>query len=362
MRKELFKIAPSLLSLAATAGLFTAPPLFAVLPSGGDYQLESSVVDNGGGERMTGGDYLATGSLAQAHMPANTGSSSGGEYSNRLGFYNPPHFTYQNGLTTVLPMSSDAQLSFPPGSIDKESFDITINKDPVGNPLVVDPSKVSEAIQRLVHNEGGWAQPAYNNMAEVAIFDEQGYYTQPLAHRGTLVMRYRDADSDGLVDGSNPPVRVNTLTAWGLDEGRNSWVELPGTGPDRVSQTITAYFDSPGVYAMLGAQDLSISRYFKAYPVPFRPNGPQAGIGQGQTGSESAGITFENVPQSGTIEIYTLDGRLVRKLDIPSALPAPYIVKWDVRTNSGSKAASGVYIWRLKSDNDVLTGKLMVIW
>ena len=156
---------------------------------------------------------------------------------------------------------------------------------------------------------------------EVAIFDEQDYYARPLAKRGALAMRYTDANGDGLVDGSNPPVRVNTLTAWGLDETRGTWVELPGTNYDPASQTIAAYFDGPGVYAILGAQDLSISRNFKAYPVPFRPNGPQAGSGPGQTVTEAGVITFQNAPQGGVIDIYTLDGRLVRKLDIPGELP-----------------------------------------
>jgi hypothetical protein len=214
----------------------------------------------------------------------------------------------------------------------------------------------------MIRNEGLWAQPVSNNLAEVTIFDEQDYYDKPLAKRGTLVLRYVDANDDGIVDGSNPPVRATTLTAWALDEVRNTWVELPGTGADPASKTYTAYFDMPGVYAMLGAQDLSISRNFKAYPVPFRPNGPQAGSGQGQTGTEADGITFENAPQEGDIEIFTLDGRLVRKLGIPNNLAWPYRVKWDVLTASGGKAASGVYLWRVNSGASVMTGKLMVIW
>jgi len=363
MKRSLSKAILHILCPLAAVLLCAKPSLFASLPSGGEYQMESSVVDNGGGEKMTGGEYLAKGSMAQIHMPDNMGASSGGEYVNRVGFYNPPYFTYQKGLTTVLPVTSNnAQLSFPPDSVDKEMFDITLNRDPVGRPLFVDPSKINEAIQKIVNNEGRWAQPATNNLMEVAIFDEQSFYTKPLANRGSLVMHYNDANNDGLVDASYPPVRVNTLTAWGLDETHNTWVELPGSGADMASQTITSYFDAPGVFAMLGAQDLSISRNFKAYPVPFRPNGPQAGAGRGQTGTEAAGITFENAPQAGDIEIYTLDGRLVRKIAIPDNLGWPYSVNWDVRTASGNKVASGVYIWRVKSDTNVKTGKLMVIW
>jgi hypothetical protein len=116
----------------------------------------------------------------------------------------------------------------------------------------------------------------------------------------------------------------------------------------------------PGVYAVIGAIDDSVRDVF-AFPVPFRPNGPQAGTGQGQTGTEAAGITFTNVPQSGRIEIYTLDGRLVTKIAIPAGLIMPE-VKWDVRTAGGERAASGVYIWRVVAGGNAKTGKLMVIW
>ena len=355
------------LSTAALAALalnfmpFTAA--LASVSSGGDLEMENSVVDNGGGSRMEGGDYSLKASLAQFSMPDNIGLANGGDYANRTGFYNPPYFTYQSALPTYFSIpSSDAGFSFPADAVDKRAFDITLNKDPVGTPLVVDPGKINEAIRKIVGNEGRWAQPASNNLAEIAIFDEQDYYRKPFSKKGLLTMRYADLNNDGLVDGSNPPVRANTLTAWGLDESRDAWIELPGANVDQGARTVTAYFEMPGVYSLLGARDLSISRNFKAYPVPFRPNGPQAGAGAGQTGTEAAGITFENAPQSGEISIYTLDGRLVRKLSIPDSLAWPYRVQWDVRTSGGDRAASGVYIWRVNSGTSALTGKLMVIW
>jgi hypothetical protein len=335
----------------------------ASISSGGDLEMENSVIDNGGGTNLEGGDYTLKASVAQISLPGDIGLSNGGGYVNRTGFYNPPYFTYQSGLPTTFAMASeDANLSFPADSIDKRTFDITLNKDPLGRPLVVDPGKINDAIQKIVGNEGRWAQPVSNNLAEIAIFDEQDYYSKPLARKGLLTMRYSDADNNGIVDGSNPPVRANTLTAWGLDETRNTWVELPAVSADPGAHTLTSYFEMPGVYAMLGSRDLSISRNFKAYPVPFRPNGPQAGDGAGQTGTEASGITFENAPQSGDIEIYTIDGRLARKLPISDNLAFPYRVKWDVKTTSGDRAASGVYIWRVNSGTTALTGKLMVIW
>lgn len=340
--------------------LLALPAAGSVLPSGGDYQVQSSVLDNGGGGAVSGGDYSVKGSVSQPHMPPNAGNSGGGTYSNRVGFNNPPHFTYQGGSDTVLTMASgDVRVTLPFGSVNKESFDITLNRDPVMNPLNVNPTKITAASDKIVYNDGGWSQLYSNNLSEMAIFDEQSFHTEPLAKRGVLTMRYRDDNNDGIMDGSDPPVRVNTLSAWILDESVDSWVQVPGTGADRNTKVLTFLFSQPGVYALIGAQELVVKNV-KAYPVPYRPNGPQAGDGDGQTGTEGKGITFDNLPQSGTVKIYTLDGRLVKTIDIPETLSIQKVV-WDTRTASGEKAASGVYIWRIAAGSNSKTGKLMII-
>ncbi|OGR52983.1 MAG: hypothetical protein A2049_04460 [Elusimicrobia bacterium GWA2_62_23] len=355
----------SSLRLAASAAaafifVFSGSAL-ADISSGGEYAIESSVLDAGGGEKLNGGEYSAKGSLAQVSLPENAGLSVGGEYVNREGFYNPPHMTFQKGLAAVMSMpSGEMTIALPPGAVDKERFDITMNRDPLASPLAVDPDKINEANSKIIYNEGPWSQLSPGSLTEMSIFDEQTFYTKPLAEKGVLTMRYPDVNNDGILDGSNPPVRVDTLNAWTLDQNRNMWMRLPDFGADTSARTLSVYFGLPGVYAVIGAIDDSVRDVF-AFPVPFRPNGPQAGTGQGQTGTEAAGITFSNVPQSGRIEIYTLDGRLVRKLAIPDNLILPE-VKWNVRTAGGERAASGVYIWRVVSGGNAKTGKLMVIW
>ncbi|HAF95246.1 MAG: hypothetical protein A2021_02290 [Elusimicrobia bacterium GWF2_52_66] len=349
--------------ITIAAVLLSAGGAGAFVLSGGDYELESSVVDNGGGQQLSGGAYSSRGAIAQASLPDNAAVTRGGVFANRTGFYSPPHFVFQEGLLASVSMpGGEASLSLPPFSVDKLRFDITMNRNPLNQPMSIDPAKINEANEKIVHNDGSWSQVYSSNLAEMAIFDEQDFYTRPLAKKGTLTMAYKDENNDGILDGSSPPVRVNTLSAWGLDQTHNTWVELPWVNSDPSSKMFTGYFDMPGVYAMIGAQDLNISRNFKAYPVPFRPNGPQAGSGLGQTGTEAEGITFENAPQAGNIEIYTLDGRLVRKLGIPDNITWPYRVNWDVKTAAGGRAASGVYIWRVVSGSNAKTGKLMVIW
>lgn len=349
------------LLLAAAVLASVGPAREAGAQGAGGYDIEASVVDSGGGQQLSGGAYSSRGAIAQASMPENGGSLAGGDYVNRAGFYNPPHFTFQKGLTAALNTpSGDVRVTLPPGAVDKDRFDITMNRDPLAQPTAVDPGKINEATDKIVHNDGPWSQLMAGNMSEMAIFDEQDFYTKPLAKRGTLTMAYRDADNDGILDGSNPPVRVETINAWLLDESVNAWVRLNDAGVDPAAKTVSVYFGTPGVYAMFGALADSV-RDVKAYPVPFRPYGAQAGTGVGQTGTEVQGITFDNVPQVGNIEIYTLDGRLVRKIAIPETFGAAKVA-WDVKTAGGQRAASGVYIWRVVSGSNVKTGKLMVIW
>lgn len=345
------------LCVCAFAGL----PAKAAISSSGEYQLESSIRDNGGGEVILGGGYASRGSAGQNTIPEGQGNSGSGEYVNRGGFYNPPHFTFQKGLASVITFNSgSASLTLPPGAVDKEVFDITLNKDPVSGPDHIDPAIINSANSKIERNEGAWARMFPENISEMSLFDEQNVWDKPFARSGALSMRYKDDNNDGVLDGSNPPVRVDTIKAWALDEELAMWAKLPASSFDRTARTITVPFLAPGVYALLGTVDESVKDTY-AFPVPFRPNGPQAGFGAGETGTEAEGITFTSVPQTGNIEIYTLDGRLVRKLPIPAGLVIPKL-KWDIRTAGGERAASGVYIWRVVSGSNSKTGKLMIIW
>lgn len=343
------------------ACVFAGIPANATISSSGEYQLESSVRDNGGGGVISGGEYASRGSAGQATIPGGQGNSVSGEYVNRAGFYNPPHFTFQKGLASMINFNpGSASLTLPPGAVDKEMFDITLNNNPGTQPLNIAPGLINSANSKIEQNEGAWSHLFSDNITEMSLFDEQDIWDKPFNKNGVLSMRYADADGDGILDGSIPPVRVDTIKAWALDEELAMWAKLPASSFDGTSKVITVPFMSPGVYALLGMVDESVKDVY-AFPVPFRPNGPQAGSAPGQSGTDADGITFTNVPQVGYIEIYTLDGRLVRKLPIPAGLTIPKL-KWDVRTAGGNRTASGVYLWRVVSGSNSKTGKLMVIW
>jgi len=371
MKEQTSKIALNIIGLQMAIFSFALPASCTLMPSTSEYQLVCSVVDNGGGRTVPidpSNPYSVEGSIGQNMLPPNLGLTTGGVYSNRVGVYNPPHFIYQRVLKSSLDMVYNTQLTIPANAVvpaylgDKDVFDIIINKKPDSNPVNVDPRTIVTANDKIVHNEGAWSQAFPDSLTEVQIFDEQNYYSKPLAAPGILTLRYNDTNGtiNGVTDGS--VIRTDSLHAWGLDETSDSWAQMSGVSLDMNAKTLTFSFGMPGVYALLGMLDQELKHDLKAYPVPFRPNGPNAGNGAGQTGTESDGITFKDVPEGGKIEIYTLDGRLVKKIDIPLGLGFPWNLKWDVKTASGERAASGVYIWRVVSGGNSKFGKLMVIW
>ncbi|HCC49235.1 MAG TPA: hypothetical protein DEQ38_14130 [Elusimicrobia bacterium] len=347
-----------LLAGAALAVYAGPAPLRAM--TGGGYQLGASVFDAGGGAALTGGEFMSRGSISESHMPPdNLGNSRGGNYSNRVGFYNPPRMTFQKGLSgSIESTNSEVQLSVPADFVDMDMFDIVMSKDPINEPIVAEPYRIVDATRRIEASEGPWSQLWSNNLKELHVVDDEVRWEGGFHNGGMLSMSYRDDDNDGNMDGTNPPVRVDTLQNWVLDPSDDTWVRMPNVGGG--GKRISSQFTMPGVYAIMGSISEAV-RNVIAYPVPFRPNGPEAGPGAGQTGTEGGGITFKDLPQRGNIEIYTIDGRLVRKLPIPAGLVIPKLA-WDVKNDSGQKVASGVYIWRVSSGSNSKTGKLMVIW
>jgi hypothetical protein len=347
--------------LAIFAAATVVSPCHGALASSGEYQLEASVRDNGGGGVISGGEYSSAGAIGQPQSVSEKDMNASGPYVNRIGFYNPPHFTFQKGLASIVNFSYGAgSLILPPGAVDKEVFEITLNNNPAVQPLNVQPGLIDSANGKMERNEGAWSRVFPGQIAEIALFDEQDAWQKPFNQTGILAMPYKDNNADGILDGSSPPVRVDAMRPWRLDEAFAMWTKLPASSFNQGGRNISVSFLAPGVYALLGMVDDSVKDTY-AFPVPFRPGGPNAGPGPGQTGTEAEGITFTNVPQIGRIEIYTPDGRLVKKLEIPAGLVLPKL-KWDVRTAGGERAASGVYLWRAVSGSNSKTGKLMVIW
>ncbi|MBI4656930.1 MAG: T9SS type A sorting domain-containing protein [Elusimicrobia bacterium] len=348
-RYPLFACRLSFVTLLSFAAITNA---HALISYGSGYELLSSAI-NSGGQYLSANNYEARGAAGQniASSPSDISKNAG--FANRSGFYNPPYFMYQKNMPVNFENSS-IKLNVPPNYVDKNVFDIFLNDDANKSSK---KEKVEEANSKIQIRKGNLAYPLIFN--ELYFMDEENFYKGDFKHKGEISFKVQDANGDGNVDGTNPPVRFSTLRGYVLDEDTSMWLKTFNNELNANQTYIKFAFTRPSIYAVIGQIDDIVKDVF-AYPVPFRPNGPNAGNSAGQTGTEAEGITFANIPQTGSIEIYTIDGRLVRKIEIPLNLVVSKI-KWDVKNASGEKAVSGVYIWRIISNGNSKTGKLVII-
>ena len=124
-------------------------------------------------------------------------------------------------------------------------------------------------------------------------------------------------------------------------------LQVLGLGPYRVTVTV---FDSNGnasspatAYVTLVSADLSGAH---VYPNPWRSDK-----------HSGRPITFDNLALNSQIKIFTVSGHFVKELPASSTS-----VAWDLTTDSGDKAASGVYVYLITSDSgEKKRGKFAII-
>jgi subtilisin family serine protease len=95
--------------------------------------------------------------------------------------------------------------------------------------------------------------------------------------------------------------------------------------------------------ANTGSTTYAGTRKAVAYPNPFRPKSQRL-----ITFAVPADMTASGVE----VKVYTSEGEMVKKLDG---------LAWDGRNAAGSDVASGVYLFKIKTDKDYATGKLVLI-
>ncbi|MDX2473638.1 MAG: proprotein convertase P-domain-containing protein, partial [Candidatus Krumholzibacteria bacterium] len=124
---------------------------------------------------------------------------------------------------------------------------------------------------------------------------------------------------------------VGTVLYYSLREVRDGGVL--GFG-DEIEVTVTSSL--PTVFAL-----------HDNYPNPFNP---------------ITNINFD-LPKAGhvSLRIYDLSGRLVRSLVDENLARSSHTYQWDGADNSGRRAASGVYYYRVQTERTSETGKMMLV-
>ena len=259
-----------------------------------------------------------------------------------------------NGALAASPAyTTNVHIDIPQDAFTGYSY-VVVGQDPTHTPLLVNPNVLQTASQKAQASGGSYQTPL--SLTEIVAYNELGHPIS-LSKAANIWVNYSGI-SGGLLNGTNLPIRADTLTLWSLDTAHALWVKMPDS---RTSGTgVAGPVSQFSVYALMGGPDTNTADVF-VFPDPWRPHGPNAGTGTGQTGTESGGITFSNLPSECTVKIYTISGELVRKFQ-HSDLAGPVGQEiWDGKTSGGGHAASGVYLWRVESATDGKNGKLMVI-
>ncbi len=168
----------------------------------------------------------------------------------------------------------------------------------------------------------------------------------------TITMVYPDADNDGRID--MDLLRENTAWLYYMDPVAAKWTPLPGVVRNAAANTLSAEVSHFSVYSVrsAGVSETDIGS-LKAYPNPcdFR---------------SVPSLTIEGVPAdaAGTkVYIYNEAGELVRTLAPGDGINGLNIASWDGRLKGGARAASGLYIYLVKTSNyGKGRGKFFIVW
>lgn len=187
------------------------------------------------------------------------------------------------------------------------------------------------------------------SLTEFIVATDNRRSTGTLALPVVVSVPYPDADHDGNVDGTDPPVPAGTLKLYYLNEATARWEEVPGSTVDLVNHVVSASAGHLSIFTAFGIGALTHSDLsaVRVYPIPYRPNGGDPNRGKPYSaGDPTSGIIFDNLPDVVTIEIYGITGRRVARLDTAASSGK---LRWDARNDSGQDVASGGYIAVLSS-------------
>jgi hypothetical protein len=340
-----------------TAGLLLAvlalpgAGAFSAEMSGSSFTMTETALSAGAGLSGGVGASLYSGTLSAAPLCGTEVDRSGGAFDMLSGASNSALY-WHTASNLVAAQASKGSVLIPAEAVSKD-YDFFININVADTPFRVQPQTLQAAESRLT-TLGPHFKILPQSLLELNMVKDDGtYHDAALALPAALSIPYADADHDGIVDGTNPPVRAKSLMLWRLDEENGMWVKVPDSSVDTAAALVSGSIRTLHAYALIGSAVTDVSNVY-AYPVPWSPNS-----GNPSLGNRAQGIRFANTPTEGRIRIFNIAGELVRSLDIPPGNLGT--VSWDVRTDGSRDVVSGVYIWMAESGSNRKSGKLMII-
>ncbi len=223
---------------------------------------------------------------------------------------------------------------------------VLINRDPINDPVVIASASIQSANDKTDVDGNQYVFPITSSITEFIAYNSGGdRVTDNFDAPATVTLYYDDLDNDGFVDSTTPPAKGADLLIYRLDETNNLWVRVPGSSVDTDSKSVSVRVLHFSVYTLMSSPSLDLNTAY-AYPVPFKP-------GEGHTT-----ITFTNLASECTIRVYTISGSLVASLNETDG-DGQY--SWNVKNSDGFDLVSGIYMYHIRSANDVKVGKIMVV-
>ncbi len=236
--------------------------------------------------------------------------------------------------------ASDAktQVVFGPGSVPYGFYSVSIDVAPAAT------SAVQSANGKSVAGADRFNAPLLSTLRKVSLFQSSDLSTPvdspQFSGPVTLTIPFDD-DGRGFVASTNPPVPVNTLSLYWLNERDGLWVRLPDSTVDSTAKTVTATVPHFSYFILMGMNAADLSRAY-AYPVPFVP-------AKGHTRIKFTGLSPQCV-----IKIYTVAGELVKTIEESDG--DGFNDSWD-----GGGVASGTYLYIVSNGAQKKTGQLVIV-
>ena len=199
------------------------------------------------------------------------------------------------------------------------------------------------------------------SLTELLVVVNGERYTGTLPDYVTVMVPYTDNAVPGFVDGVTPPLRVENLRLYVLDESsaHSGWLPVIGSQVDTINKVVLGHIYHLSIFTAFGASAAVDLSTLKIYPVPYKPGNSSADDGKPYSaGDINSGIIFDNLPKAVSISIYTISGRLAA--EVPN--DGSGRLQWDTRNKDGRNAASGGYLAVISAPgNKTVVKKLVII-
>lgn len=193
---------------------------------------------------------------------------------------------------------------------------------------------------------------AYDLVREYLAVNAAGIPVTVFAQPLTLTLAYPDANNDGRIDGDL--VRESLAWVYYLDEALGKWTPVEGVVRNAAANTLTAQVPHFSVYSVRTAPGAEAGLDgLKAYPNPFDLRTTSSLVIAGIP-ADAAGVK---------VYIYNAAAELVRTLAPGDGVDALNTATWDGRLKGGGRAATGLYMYLVKTANyGKGKGKFFLVW